>query len=117
MPGIKSVNEENFDEEVAKSRIPIIVDFWTPRCVPCKSVSVFLEKLYQSEQGKIEIFKVNAEKCPELTKKLGVRGVPTLMLFNSGKAIGTKREILLPHELRQWISSCLSKTDPLDEGS
>jgi len=109
MPEIKSVTDETFDKEVAKSKVPILVDFWTPQCVPCRSVSVFLEKLYQSEEGKLEIFKVNAEECPELVKRLGVRGVPTLMLFNSGKAIGTKTGVLLPHELRQWISSCLSE--------
>ena len=107
MPEIKSVNGKTFEEEVTKSKVPILVDFWTPQCVPCKSVSVFLEKLYQSEDGNLEIIKVNAEESPELAKRLGVRGVPTLMLFNEGKAIGTRTGVLLPHEIRQWISSCL----------
>ena len=78
-----------------------------PQCVPCRSVSVFLEKFYQSEEGNLEIIKVNAEESPELAKRLGVRGVPTMMLFNDGKAVGTRTGVLLPHEIRQWISSCL----------
>jgi len=107
MAEIKMVNEETFNEEVTKSMIPTLVDFWTPQCVPCKSLSVVLDKFSKTMEGKLKIVKVNAEECPGLANRLGVLGVPTLMLFYNGQAMGMKTGFLLPHELRQWVGSCL----------
>jgi thioredoxin 1 len=107
MPEIRRINEETFDEEVMKSNIPTLVDFWTPQCVPCRSLSVILEKFSQTVEGKLKIVKVNAEECARLASRFGVLGVPTLMLFRNGKAVATKTGVLLPHELRRWIGSCL----------
>ena len=107
MAEIKMVDEESFALEVTKSGIPTLVDFWTPQCVPCKNLSVVLDKFSQTMEGKLKIVKVNAEESTGLASRLGIRGVPTLMLFCSGKAVGTKTGFLLPHELRQWIASCL----------
>ncbi len=106
---IKAVNEENFDTEVKNCSIPTLLDFYTPTCAPCKSVSVILEKYYQTAEGKLKIVKVNAAECTELTKKLGVRTVPTLMLFKGGNVIDTKTKVLLPHELSQWVESCIQE--------
>ena len=108
MAEIEMVNEENFETEVMKSPIPTLVDFWTATCVPCRSLSVILEKFIQTAKGSLKIVKVNAEECPGLAGRLGVRGVPTLILFKNGKAVGTRTGVLLPPELRKWIESCLS---------
>jgi thioredoxin 1 len=110
MAEIEMVNEKTFEEEVMKSEIPTLVDFWTPQCVPCKSLSVFLDKFSKTVEGKLKIVKVNAEECAGLANRLGVLGVPTLVLFHNGKAVGTKTGVLLPHELRQWIESCLPES-------
>jgi thioredoxin len=110
VPKIEAVNEKNFDAEVTNSKTPTLVDFWTPQCGPCKPLSVILEKFYETVEGKLKIVKVNAEECAELANRFGVRGVPTLMLFHHGKAIGVKTGVLLPPELRQWIKSCLPQS-------
>ena len=110
MPEIEAVNEESFDTEVTHSKIPTLVDFWTPQCGPCKPLSIILKKFYETVEGNLKIVKINAEECPGLANRLGVRGVPTLMLFHHGKAIGTQTGVLLPPELRQWIETCLPET-------
>ena len=110
MPDIEAVNEESFDTEVTHSKIPTLVDFWTPQCGPCKPLSIILKKFYETVDGKLKIVKINAEECPGLANRLGVRGVPTLMLFHLGKAIGTQTGVLFPPELRQWIETCLPET-------
>jgi len=107
MPEIKTINEETFDAEVTHSKTPALVDFWTPQCVPCKTVSAILGKFYNTAGDKLKIVSVNAEECAGLANRLGVQGVPTLMLFHKGKIVGTKTGVLLPPELRQWIESCL----------
>ncbi len=107
MAEIKVVNEETFDEEVVKSNIPTLVDFWTSHCVPCRSLAVILDKFSKTVEGQLKIVKVNAEECARLASRFGVLGVPTLMLFRNGKAVATRTGVLLPHELRQWIGSCL----------
>jgi thioredoxin len=113
MTELKSISETAFDEEVIGADVPTLVDFWTPQCVPCKSVSAFLEKFSETAPGRVKIVKVNAEECPGLAARMGVRGVPTLILFHRGRAVGTKTGVLLPHELRRWIESCLTENpDP-----
>jgi thioredoxin len=107
MEEIKAVNEENFESEVIQSTLPALMDFWTPQCRPCKNLSVVLEKFSKTVEGKLKIVKVNAEECAGLAARLGVRGVPTLVLFHKQKAVGMNSGFLLPHELRQWIVSCL----------
>jgi len=108
----KVVNEENFEEEVFKSEIPVLIDFWTITCIPCKSLSVILDKFGRSMEGRLKIVKVNAEEQPGLAAQLGVRGVPTLMLFDHGEVIENRGGFFLLHELRQWIESALGNTKP-----
>lgn len=110
MSKIETVNEENFNREVIESKVPTLVDFFTPECAPCKPLSMVLQKFYQTVEGKLKIVKFNAEECDELAKQLGVRGVPTLMLFRDGKVIETRTGFLFPHQLRQWIDTCLSES-------
>ena len=101
------VNEQNFEAEVIKSKFPTLVDFFTPNCGPCKSVAVILDKFEKIMEGRIKVVGVDAEACLELAKRLGVRGVPTLMLFFEGKRVDTRSGILLPPQLRDWVISSL----------
>lgn len=110
MSEIKHVNEENFENEVIRSKIPTLVDFWTPTCIPCKSASVILDKFNKTAEGKLKIVKVNAEESAGLASQFNILGVPTLVLFHDGEVIGTKAGFLLPHELRRWIESCLPES-------
>jgi len=108
MAEIKTVDENNFEREVLKDGIPTLVDFWTPTCLPCKTLAVVLEKFSQTAEGKLKVVRIDAQACAGLASRLGVRGVPTLMLFHQGKVLGTRTGFLLPHELRKWISSLVT---------
>ena len=101
------VNEHNFETEVANSKVPTLVDFYTPACGPCKSLAVMLDKLEKIMEGRIKVVAVNAEESPDLSRRLGVRGVPTLVLFYQGSLIDTRTGILLPPQLRDWVSASL----------
>jgi thioredoxin 1 len=94
------VNETNFDSEVLKSNLPVLVDFWAPWCGPCKMVAPVLEEIATEQAGRAKIVKVNLDESPGLAQKYRVQAVPTLLYFVGGEvkemAVGaaSKRAIL-----------------------
>lgn len=82
---VKVFNDINFDEEVLKSNDPVLVDFTATWCGPCKALAPIVDQLADELQGKIKVGKLDVDDAPVTASKLGVRGVPTLMLFKNGQ--------------------------------
>lgn len=80
----KEVNVRNFEEEVLKSDLPVLVDFWAPWCAPCRMVAPVLEEISKEYQGKIKVCKVNVDESPELASRYGIMSIPTLLVFKGG---------------------------------
>ncbi len=83
---IKHLNKGNFNQEVLKSDIPVLVDFWAPWCAPCKMAEPVLEELNQEKEN-IKIAKVNVDDESELASDYGVMSIPTVILFKDGKIV------------------------------
>ncbi len=81
--------DDNFDEEVIKSQLPVLVDFWGPSCGPCKALAPVIEELAQEIEGKLKIGKLNIEENPQTPGQFGVMSVPTLAFFKEGKVVKT----------------------------
>lgn len=79
------VTESNFVEEVEKSDLPVLVDFWAPWCGPCKALAPTVDKIAQELEGKLKIVKINIDESPALAGKYSVMSIPTLILFKDGK--------------------------------
>lgn len=90
MSDVKYVDDSNFDSEVLKSDVPVLVDFSATWCGPCQRQLPLLEKFATDNLTKIKVVKVDIDDAPGIAAKLGVKGVPTLMLFNGGTSVGTK---------------------------
>jgi thioredoxin 1 len=86
-PNLLHVNDGDFDQEILKSAIPALVDFWAAWCGPCRTVGPVVEELATEYAGKIKIAKLNVDDNKETPSKYGVRGIPTLMLFKDGQVI------------------------------
>jgi len=87
---VSEVTDDSFEAEVLKSPLPVLVDYWASTCVPCKAISGMLDEVAQAYQGRVKITKLNIEENPTVTAKLGIRGVPTLMVFKDGTVTATR---------------------------
>lgn len=81
------ITKENFEEEVLKSSIPVIIDFWATWCGPCMMLSPIIEELAKEYDGKIKVGKVNTDEEEELAAKFGIVAIPTLFLIKDGKVV------------------------------
>jgi thioredoxin 1 len=81
------VNELNFDEEVTRSRVPVLVDVSATWCAPCRAARPVVEALAREHHGKIKVVEIDGDESPELVGRLGVRGFPTFIAFANGRVI------------------------------
>ena len=79
------VNDQNFEDEVIKSSLPVLVDFWAPWCGPCRMVAPVIEKLSEKYKGKFKFVKLNVDDNRTTAGKFKVMSIPTLLFFKSGK--------------------------------
>tara|TARA_Y100001935_G_scaffold255591_1_gene269755 strand:- start:1510 stop:1833 length:324 start_codon:yes stop_codon:yes gene_type:complete len=85
MSNVIESNDSNFENDVLKSDIPVLVDFWAPWCGPCKAVAPVLEEISIEFKDKIKIIKINVDDNQEYAAKYGIQSIPTLLVFNKGE--------------------------------
>jgi len=88
--------------------MPVLVDIWAPWCGPCRAIAPILEKLAIDRAGTLRIVKVNADQEPTLSSRLGVQGIPTLVLFNNGTEISRQVGALPTDRLQHWIEGAIT---------
>ena len=81
---VLEINDQNFDNEVIKSKIPVVVDFWAPWCGPCRALAPITEKLSEAYAGKVKFCKINVDENQEMTRKYKVMSIPLVVFFKDG---------------------------------
>jgi len=85
----QAVTDADFEAEVIKSDIPVLVDFWAPWCGPCKQMLPIVEELAGEYEGKVKIVKVNVDESTEAPGKYNVMSIPTFIIFKNGEPTAT----------------------------
>jgi thioredoxin 1 len=81
------ITDANFEQEVLKSDKPVLVDFWAVWCGPCKMIAPVVEELAREYDGKLKVGKLDVDHNPQVSMQLGIRSIPTLMVFKNGKVV------------------------------
>jgi thioredoxin 1 len=84
-----AVTDASFEQDVLKSDVPVLVDFWAPWCGPCRMVAPVVEEVATQYEGKIKVFKLNTDENPGIAGQYGIRSIPTLMVFKDGQKVDT----------------------------
>ena len=81
------LSETNFDQEVLKATLPVLVDFWAVWCGPCKMIAPIVDELSVEYDGKLKIGKVDVDNHQQIAMQYGIRSIPTLLIFKDGKVV------------------------------
>jgi thioredoxin 1 len=84
MANIAEVGDHNFDAEVIRSELPVLIDFWAPWCGPCRSIAPLVEELAGEYEGRLKVAKLNVDDNPVTPSRYGVRGIPNLLILKGG---------------------------------
>lgn len=103
----RRVGTEDFDEVVLASRVPVLVDFYSDTCIPCKRLAPRLAKLEAELGDALLVAKVNVGYDLTLAERYGVMASPTLLLFQGGKEVARHRGVMTPEELRDFVAAAL----------
>ena len=100
---VTELTETTFDEVVAGSAEPVVVDFWAEWCGPCKMVAPILDEIAVEQAGKVKIAKLNVDEVPAIAQRYGVMSIPTMLVFKDGEVdkriVGAKPKAQLIDEL------------------
>ncbi len=105
---IEHVTDATFAKEILESKDPVLVDYWAEWCGPCRMIAPLLEEVAKQYAGKLKVAKLNIDENPQTPSRYGIRGIPTLMIFQDGETKATKVGALSKPQLTAFIDGALS---------
>ena len=105
MSEISHTSDGSFENDVLKSDLPVLVDYWAEWCGPCKVIAPVLEEIALEYKGKMKVCKLDIDENSDTPPKYGIRGIPTLMLFKNGAVEATKVGALSKSQLTAFLDS------------
>ncbi|MCP3934424.1 MAG: thioredoxin [Actinomycetia bacterium] len=108
LPWLVNADDSNFDDLVASSTVPIVVDLWAEWCGPCRMVAPALEQLATERAGDIRVVKVNVDLARQTAMKMGSQSIPTLILIDDGNEVARQVGAMPIAGIRNWLDGALT---------
>ena len=103
----KNINAQQFENEVLKSEIPVVVDFWAEWCGPCKMMSPVMDELSEELSGKVKVVKVNVDEAQNVASEYGIMSIPTMVLFKNSNEIARLSGAMPKDPIIHWLEANL----------
>lgn len=104
---VANITDDQFQQEVVESPTPVLIDFWAEWCGPCKMLAPIVEEIDKELEGRVKIFKMDIDSNPNTPSMLGIRSIPTMMIFIDGKQVASKVGVLPKNSIIDWINSVI----------
>ncbi|MDP2848040.1 MAG: thioredoxin [Humidesulfovibrio sp.] len=98
------VTDGNFEQEVLKSPVPVLVDFWAPWCGPCRAMGPIIDELAVEFEGKVKICKMNVDENSASPSRFGIRAIPTLIMFKDGEVVDQSTGAVSKSSIKDMIA-------------
>ena len=105
-----TLDAQSFETHTTRSGLPVLVDFWAPWCGPCRAMAPVLDRVADERRTEIQVGKLNTDENQELAGRLGIRGIPTLILYRDGKEIARRSGASDFGSLARWLDDSLRTT-------
>lgn len=105
---VLETTDSDFENDVLRSTVPVIVDFWASWCGPCRALAPILDELANDNEGRIKVFKVNTDENPNTPAQYGVRGIPTVIVFKNGEVVDQTTGVVPKANLQAMVDQAFT---------
>jgi thioredoxin 2 len=109
LPRLTAAGDGDFDQVVTASTLPVLLDLWAPWCGPCRMVAPGVERAARELAGRLKAVKVNVDEAPRVAERLGVQGIPTLLILRQGREVARQVGAVPPPVLVGWVEEVIAK--------